>query len=158
MAEVAVAEFDDAEVRRFLQGLNTKLDEVKGRKSRYVGLLSAIVYRDVIQHFEGEQGSEGPWKQWSNSYKAQMQERGKGGNKILQDTGRLRNSFKPTNTKTSSKGITWFNDAQVKSFPYAYAHDTGGPILPKRDFMWLSDDAMEDVVNQTLAFMLDEGL
>lgn len=47
-----------------------------------------------------------------------MKELGKGGNKILQDSGRLRNSFKPQNYRSVSEGILWFNNAQTKSgFP-----------------------------------------
>jgi hypothetical protein len=88
-----------------------------------------------------------------------MDKRGKGGNKILQDTGKLKQNFKPNHYRSSSKGLYWYNDAVTKSgFPYAYAHDEGGDQLPKRDFMWLSDDALEEVGNQTLQFLLDEGI
>lgn len=158
MAETIVAEFEGAEVREFLKGMDSRLKEVKGAERRYVGLLSAIVYEDVIRHFEKETGSGGPWAKWSQSYKEKMEKDGKGGNKILQDTGRLRNSFVPKNNRKTSAGILWFNNAQVNSFPYAAAHDQGGSRLPKRDFMWLSSEALEKVSAQTLQFMIDEGV
>jgi len=159
MAEVMVADFQDAEVRNFLKNIDRKLSDIKDGKRKYSGLLSSIVFADVTDHFAEQKGSAGPWKKWSNSYAEKMNEAGKGGNKILQDSGRLRQNFKPTNVKYSSKGYLWFNDAVVKSgFPYASAHDKGDKSLPQREFMWLSDKAMDKVSEQTLQFMLDEGI
>jgi len=55
--------------------------------------------------------------------------------------------------------LLWFNDAKTKSgAPYAAIHDKGLGKQAKRDFMWLSNDAMEKISEQTLQFMLDEGL
>lgn len=159
MADVTVAEFDNSEVIEFIKNLDRRLKDVEGGRKKYVGLLSAIVYADVINHFQKQEGSGGPWQKWSKEYKEYMEKEGKGGNKILQDTGRLRNTFKPTNNRKVSAGILWFNNAQTKkSFPYAAAHDEGGPVLPKRDFMWLSESATEKIATQTLQFMIDEGI
>ena len=137
MAQI-YAEFDDKEVRSFLKDIDKNVDRVKSVKNEYIGLLSAIVYKDVIKHFESEEGSSGPWAKWSSSYKDKMKEEGKDGNKILQDSGRLRNTFSPKKYRKVSGGILWFNNAEVKGFPYAFAHDEGGKKLPKRDCMWLS--------------------
>lgn len=159
MSEVDVAEFDDAEVREFLSDISAKTASIKGAKKEYAGLLSAIVYQDVIQHFEKEQGSGGPWAKWSESYRESMEKRGRAGNKILQDSGRLKNSFLPKNYRQTSGGILWFNPAKTKTgFPYAAAHDEGGPKLPQRDFMWLSNQAMDKIEIQTLQFLLEKGL
>jgi phage gpG-like protein len=159
MADTLIAEFDDKEVQEFLRSVDKNLKEIKDGKRKYTGLLSAIVYEDVMGHFENETGSSGPWKKWSKIYRERMQEIGKGGNKILQDSGRLRNNFKPTKVKKTKEGFLWFNDAKTKSgFPYAAAHDNGGSKLPKRDFMWLSSKAMDKIEIQTLQFMLDEGV
>lgn len=153
------AEFENKEVNAFLKNLDKNLIKVKDGHKKYVGLLSAIVYKDVISHFEKEEGSRGPWAKWSTFYKDIMEEQGKGGNKILQDSGKLRQNFKPQNYKKVTGGFLWFNDAKTKSnFPYAAAHDNGGPKLPKRDFMWLSEKAMDDISVQTLQFMIDEGV
>ncbi len=162
MADVMYTEFDDKEVQDFLHNIQSKLKAVENGKKEYYGLLSAIIYQDINDHFAKQEGSEGPWKQWSKSYQAAMQRRGKAGNLILQDSGKMRQNFKPTNVRTTSGGILWFNDAKTKSgFPYAAAHDEGGSTAgrpPKRDFMWLSDKAMDKVAEQTLAFMLDKGI
>lgn len=159
MAEKAIAEFNNAEVVEFFKNIDKRLKDVKDGKKKFIGLLSAIVYGDVIRHFEDEKGSDGPWKKWSASYTNKMKENNKAGNKILQDTGRLRNSFKPSNARKVSAGIVWFNPGKTKTgFPYAFAHDTGGPVLPKRDFMWLSDEATDKIAEQTLQFMIEEGI
>lgn len=156
----AEIEFDDKEVRAFLSNLKGNLKNIKDGERKYIGLLSSIIYRDIMNHFATEQGSDGPWEHWSFWYSLQMERMGKSGNKILQDTGRLRQNFKPMgNVRTTSEGILWFNDAVTKSgFPYAFAHNEGGDQLPKRDFMWLSNKAQEDISLQTLQFMIDEGI
>lgn len=153
------AVLDDKEVREFIQGMDKNLKDVQNGKSEYIGILSSIVFKDLIKHFESESGSEGKWKPWSDIYKKHMDNTGKGGNKILQDSGRMRQSFKPTNWRKVKDGVLWFNDAKTKKgFPYAFAHNEGGSKLPKREFMWLSDKAMEDITQQTLAFILEKDL
>ena len=153
------ATFDDKEVSDFFRSMKQRLKEVKGSEKKFVGLLSAIVFKDVISHFEKQEGSAGAWKTWSVSYFDHLEKIGRSGNKILQFTGRLRQNFKPGNYRGTAEGPMWFNDAHTdKGFPYAAAHDEGGDTLPKRDFMWLSDDAVEDISKQTLQFILDEGV
>lgn len=151
--------FEDQEIKEFLLNLETRLADIENGKAKYLGLLSAIVYRDIMHHFEKEEGSEGPWAPWSFLYAKEMVKKNKGGNKILQDSGRLRQTFLPTNVRSASRGISWFNNATTESgFQYAYAHNEGGPRLPKRDFMWASDKAQDDIAYQTLQFMMDEGI
>lgn len=152
-------EFQDESINKFFESIQGKLRQIDGGQKRFVGLLSAVVFKDVIHHFEQEQGEKEKWQQWSDSYRTHMEQIGKSGNKILQFTGRLRNNFKPQKNRITKDGILWFNDAQTKNgFPYAFAHNEGGDILPKRDFMWLSDSAIQEMSQQTLAFILDEGI
>jgi hypothetical protein len=159
MSELSYVEFDDKEVREFLSNVDKKVKNIKNGKKEYTGLLSIIVYADVMDHFAQEIGSAGPWKKWSPYYKEQMEKKNKGGNKILQDSARMRQNFKPSNVKNVKNGFLWFNDAQTKSgFPYAAAHDKGGPRLPQRDFMWLSNKAMDKIEIQTLQFILEKGI
>lgn len=160
MAEQSIeAIFNDKEVISFFKFIQTNLKKVKNGEKKFVGLLSAIVYEDIINHFQKEEGQDGPWQSWSPSYAEQMERIGRGGNQILQFSGKLRQNFKPRNVRKVSGGLLWYNDAQTKSgFAYAAAHDEGGPELPQRNFMWLSDDGAEKISEQTLAFMLDEGI
>jgi phage gpG-like protein len=63
---------------------------------------------------------------------------GKSGNKILQDSGRLRQGLMPNNWRGTDEGLIFYNRV-----PYANAHDKGVPKrnLPSRPFMWLSKEA-----------------
>lgn len=159
MAGEIEASFDDKELAGFFKNLGSRLAKVKGADSKYMGLLSALVYEDVMDHFRSEQGSSGPWAKWSKSYQKQMEKAGRSGNKILQWSGKLRQNFKPSNWRKTGDAFLWYNDAQTKSgFPYAWLHDEGGPNHPKRDFMWLSPRAIEKIAKQTLNFILDEGV
>lgn len=155
----AEIEFENKEVKDFLNNLNKRIKHIKGGNKQYAGLISSIIYKDIINHFEDESGRDGKWEKWSLSYAIKMKEKGKSGNKILQDSGRLRNTFKPTNFRTTSEGLLWFNNAKTKSgFPYAYAHNEGEDKLPKREFMWLSDNALNKISEQTLQFMIEKGV
>lgn len=148
---------NDEDAQKFLKKKIEKVAKIKGTDPKYVKVLSAVVFQDIMDHFKNEAGSEGPWKAWSKVYADHMAKIGKGGNKILQDTGRMRGAFQPTDSKTSSQGILWFNPAKTKTgFPYAAAHQEGGSKLPQRDFMWLSDLAKENIAEQTLRFLEDE--
>ena len=147
--------FEGKLAKDFFAGIQKNILKVTGYDTDFGKALGAVVYKDVIDHFEFEQGEKGPWKWWSDVYADHMARVGKGGNKILQDSGRLRNNFKPGNFRRQPEGLEWFNDAKTKGgFPYAYAHDEGGPKLPKRDFMWASARLMDNVSRITLAFAL----
>lgn len=163
MAEVAYAEFKDEQVRKFLRGMDKRLKEIKGGKREYARLLSSLVFADVIGHFDKQESEEGAWPKWSKSYAKFMEKIGKGGNRLLQDTGSLRQGLMPIqsgrNYRSVNAGLLWFNPKKTKGgFPYAYAHDTGGPKLPQRQFMWLSSKAMDKISEQTLQYMTEKGL
>lgn len=154
MADQAEIVLEDERVRELLAELTGKVDKITERDKAVVGLLSAIVYRDVIRHFEREEGPDGRWKAWSASYTKFMSSIGRSNNRILQFSGRLRSAFAPTNIKTSADGITWFNNAKTSNgFPYAAAHDEGGGRLPQRQFMWLSDEALSDIEDEIIKFL-----
>lgn len=147
-------EFDSAEVERFLKDIDKKRDAISRRNDAFVSTISIFVFQDIMSHFEQEKGSAGPWKAWSKIYLEHMTSIGKSGNQILQDSGRLRQSFTPGQWRAHPSGIEWYNPAKTKDgFPYAAAHDEGGPKLPKRDFMWLSETALEKIASATLAFL-----
>lgn len=148
---MAVYAIQDAESRAFIKKLIDSSGKIDRRSSEYVSELSVYVFQDIIDHFAKEEGPEGPWTPWSRAYAEHAAKRGQ--RMILQDTGRLRNST--IMSRPTSEGILWFNPAKTESgFPYAAAHDEGGPTLPKRSFMWLSDLAQEKIAEATLRFML----
>ena len=150
--------FEDEEIRSFFKNLHANLKGIRNGQNKFVGLMSSVVFRDVMEHFENEEGESGPWQAWSKVYQKHMNKIGRSGNKKLQFTGRLRNSFQPGKVRKKADGLEWFNNAKTKgtSFPYAQAHDEGGPQLPQREFMWLSEKGAERLSQQMLNFLLEE--
>jgi len=159
MAGETEAIFDDAEVQKFLDGLKRKGKSLEQGSRALAGIISSNVYRDIMAHFDQEQGPGGAqWAAWSSVYAEHMDKKGRGGNKILQDSGRLRQSVTPTNYRVLPGGIVFYNPAKTKDgFPYAQAHDEGGGKLPQRQFMYLSEIAMEEIAEQTLKWLLDDA-
>lgn len=156
MSDNAQAIFEGKEAVDFLEKLQSKIKRTKHADKQLLGILTATVFRDVITHFEDEEGSDGPWDAWSDVYAQHMEKIGRGGNKILQNTGRLRQGFAPAASQSIGE-FKWVNSSQTKDgFPYAYAHNEGGGRLPKRDFMWLSDAGLEDVAEKCLNFILED--
>lgn len=146
--------FNDKAWQKIIGGLQKKWKQIEARKE-FGNIISAIVFKDVIGHFEEEKGPGGSWKPWSKMYADHMRAIGKSGNKILQDSGRLRQSFLPANFKAQSDGILFYNKAKVNGFPYAAAHDQGGKKLPQRKFMWLSDKGMNSVVKVVESWLME---
>lgn len=159
MAELE-ARLESEELMTWINKVMARVDDVKKAKTEYIGLLSAIVYSDVMDHFAQESGPDGKWAEWSPSYKQYMDKIGRGGNKILQFSGKLRQSFNPANVKSSSQGVFWYNRTTTKGFPYAWWHNEGAEESggTSRPFMWLSDKAIDDMTEKTLQYMMDEGI
>ena len=149
------AEFDNKKVDAFFKQLNNSRDAIKNAKKAYAQSVGGKVLAEITHHFEFEEGPGGRWPEWSRAYTIQRAEDGKLGNLLLQDSGRLKKGVKAGNYRKVSDGIEWYNNAKTKSgFPYAYAHDEGGPKLPKRSFMWLSNKSLDLISKITLAFMV----
>jgi phage gpG-like protein len=154
MPDIEVALFK-GDADKMLNKLQQRFDLIKNKNDQIYGLFDSVVYGDIIEHFEGEQGPEGKWKKWSDLYTEHMRKIGKGGNKILQDSGRLRQNFKATNRRKTNDGIVWYNNAKTKKgFPYAFAHNEGGGQLPQRRFMWLSKKALDRLEQNLLKYFM----
>lgn len=157
-----VVEFQDKVLRKFLADILKKTKEVDSSSKKLGGLMGAVVFKDVIDHFKKESGPEGKWKafngnKWAESTTKRYKKLGKGNNMVLADTGFLRNSFTPKQFRSTSQGFLWFNAAKTRTgFPYAWAHDNDVDArtrLPRRTFMWLSPGAQDDLVKQIFKFM-----
>jgi phage gpG-like protein len=108
-------------------------------------------WRDVVDHFTKETGPDGKWAPLSKSTIA-ARKKGKrkgGGQRILQDTGILRqsNRFQVVNG----------DEAHVyNQVPYAAFHDSDDPRkgnLPQRKFMYLSDTARISVAKTIIRYI-----
>lgn len=151
MAESAEFTFDSKEWIKFLSELDKKWKDIETRKT-FGGVVSSTVYKDIIEHFEEEKGPEGKWDEWSNAYATHLKKIGRSGNKILQFSGRLRQSFTPQSWRSTEDGILFFNKV-----PYAKHHDEGESSYKgnPRKFMWLSNKGMNSIVEQTLKWLLE---
>lgn len=149
MADV-VAVFQDSRIQEFFKRINGRLENITGKNKKiFASIASVFVYKDYVDHFENEMGPKGKWKPWSKMYAEHMAKIGKGGNRILQDTGFLRGAFHPASYRTQKDGILWFNPAKTKSGdPYAARHDENRP------FMWLSDRALDDIADASLDHLM----
>jgi phage gpG-like protein len=150
----AELQFESQKWKDFIKKVDKKWTDIEKRKE-FAKLVSIPVFADIIDHFEKEAGPEGKWKEWSKVYKDHMKRIGRATNKILQFDGRLRQSFKPTNFRAQQDGVLFYNNAKIKgsNFPYAAAHDEGGPKLPQRKFMWLSAPGMVKIIRITEAWL-----
>ena len=93
-----------------------------------MNIISTEAHKNVLQHFRDEEGKTGSWKRWSKGYAAQRAA-GRGGSKVLHDTGLLRGSIKNKAIKDEAYVFTKTH--------YAKHHQYGTKHLPVRDFMWL---------------------
>ncbi len=151
--------FKDERFKRFMRDLKSNMNKVNPILR---GLYGTIGIADIFKHFEQESGPSGKWKPRSRATQAryrriqQGKEKPPAGvaraafnpeNKILQMTGKLKGSILPTNTRPIGRNtiLVWAHD------PKAGKHDRGEDgelgILPKRKFMWLSNDAKRRMIN-----------
>lgn len=177
------ATLDSKEVEEFLKNVKGNIDSFMANDVKIWRAMAVEAFADVQDHFLKEQGPGGKkWDSYSQSYLAAIQglihfrkiknrtvalkgpdpvripKMGSVG-KILQDTGRLRNSVTMARSKSrTKKGILLFNNAKTKSgFPYAQHHDEG-PSSHKgnpRTYMWLSNKAFNTIATMAAAYMRD---
>lgn len=136
--------FNDRKLKKFFKKIEKNVDEISDHGKVFWGALQAVALKDVINHFEKETGPKKKWAKWSDLYAAHMAKAGKSGNKILQDSGNLRQRIMNADSTTRIKqGQLLYNPAKTKGdFDYAKAHDEGRDTLPQREFMWLSKRAL----------------
>ena len=97
--------------------------------------------RESGSHFREEMGFAGPWAPWKPSYRKHMERIGKGDNRLLQDIGTLRQQ-----TTLDPEMVQLPNGLKVISpTPYSGYLDEGTPNMVARPFMWLGEDAQENL-------------
>ena len=148
MPTQAEFKFESKQWESFLNKLQTKLKDVKNNKT-FGALIAIAAYKDIIKHFDDQAGPEGKWQPRSPFYKKYAES--KGHNKILQFSGKLRQSLVPASSprfRQNSSGIIIFTNVE-----YAAKHDQGLDGMPQRRFMWISKNGMDNLVKQTLKWL-----
>lgn len=136
-------------------------------------MVSMMAYRDVIEHFDLEQGPDGRWKKLEMST---IESRKHGGSKPLQDTGRLKRSIRFRGTLTEAHVYTTLSyagphqfgakipDRKAKGKKPMPIHDGRGNLffrrfakgftLPSRPFLWISKSLREKLGGSILSYVI----
>lgn len=149
MSDSAEIVFDDAQWQAVLKKVRKKWDDIKSRKE-FGGVISSVVFSDIMEHFEKQVGPDGPWAQRKEPYKTFIESLGK--KNILQVSGDLRKSLMPTEGKfrSNSSGVIFYSNLE-----YAQRHDEGLAGMTKRSFMWLSKTGLDRIIDQTQKWLLE---
>lgn len=143
-----------------IEKITDRLERIRRRADNnraMLGKMAVLGFKDIQQHFRDERGPHGKWPSLSpNTVSARRKGSGRTGKRrskikskfktrMLQDTGRLRNSFMPTGGRRRflPNSVVLFTDVE-----YAGIHNFGGKAgrnqsvkIPKREFMWISESA-----------------
>jgi len=130
------------------KGLNKLVKQLTQPRATFKKI-SIVMFKDVMEHFNREEGPSGKWLKFLNPKTGQRQDirpYGRGGNKLLQDTGRLKNSIISISTNEGAEVGT--------NVVYAPTHQFGNKNrnIPQRMFLWLSEKAETEIIK---VFMKD---
>jgi phage gpG-like protein len=125
-----------------IEGLNelrnklVKVSEKTNNPAEVYKEIAVKMWREQMDHFDKESDEYGEWQPLKASTIAQ---RKKGYAKILQDTGRLKNSI----TYGADKKGAWVKDG----VNYGIYHNSDEPRnkLPKRKFLFITDEFAEQM-------------
>ena len=109
---------------------------------------SIVMYKDVLTHFEREEGPDGKWERWKGGRSTRPTKRG--GSKMLQDTGRLRLSIQPSHSSESAVVGTNIEYAAIQNY------GSSKKDHPAREFMWISDECVQKIQDMA-STLLEEG-
>ena len=161
--------FEGSSWERFYKGLPDKDKLFKIFRS----VVSVIGFKDIVDHFTKSKGPDGQWQARSASTNAAYDKIRSGqwypngisrrlgrplpaaraafnsSNKLLILTGHLRQNFLPANIRSTHDTVTLFNPVK-----YAGKHDRGEGNMPKRQFMWLSNLAKENIAKGIMTEMI----
>ena len=115
------------------------------------------MHGNAVKHFQDQRGPNGPWAPWAASTVARR-EAGRGGNKILMDTGLLRASMLAL---LVFGGLIMFrtvaHDARIYTETvYAATHQYGDSTrhIPARPFLWIDEPTKEKIKDDFIPWLL----
>ena|SRR3990167_8042860 len=105
------------------------------------------MHGNAVKHFQDQRGPNGPWAPWAASTVARR-EAGRGGNKILMDTGLLRASMLWQGHETDARIYT--------ETVYAATHQYGDSTrhIPARPFLWIDEPTKEKIKDDFIPWLL----
>jgi phage gpG-like protein len=109
-------------------------------------VIGAKAWRNVIQNFDLEKNEDGSvWAKWKKgNQRVPYRPYGRGGTKLLRDTGYLRMSIRWIANNLEARVFTKVN--------YAKFHEYGEGTM-KRQFMWISDKLKVQFLTELLNYI-----
>jgi phage gpG-like protein len=135
--------------------------ELRARNPKTVmETIAAKAWKSVVHSFRLEKDKDGvPWLEWKDpktGSRVPVRPYGKGGSKLLQDTGRLRSSIR---WKVRKKWVKIFTRVKYAKYHEQPKVDKAKPKkkgIPKRSFMWIPDKTIKSL-NIRLATYIKRG-
>jgi len=143
-------------------------------------VIATMAWRNVIKHFRDEEGKGGkPWAPLKNNPRVfwppgKTEPRTRGGTKVLQDTGLLRNSLMPRVKKNEAHVFTKVKYAATHQFgkripartssgkkmkfviggKKIFTDKAKGFKMPKRDFLWLEPKKINEMARKFISWVV----
>ena len=152
---------DDEEWQKYLDIIKRNLNKAT---DMLLGIASNYVFKDIVEHFRDESSEDGKWPTRNAATDRAYDLANKrhawfdSSNKLLHMTDRLRGSLLSPN---SEGGIKKEGQGKISVFttvPYAARHNYGYKNTPQREFMWLSNKAMDFIAKGMIDAIDREGL
>jgi phage gpG-like protein len=113
-----------------------------------------ILSDDIREHFEREEGPDGPWKGWAPSYAPKAESENIG---ILRKSEELFEAATSQNAWFITENDLWYNPNDLPPYwPALNFGRTNGPKMPARPFLWTSEEAGMKVIELFDAWVGDE--
>lgn len=135
-------------VQVYFSGLTQRLK----KPSRAMNTVAQIGLKNVMKHFDDEQGPNRKWARWNKKINGKRvffssRPTKRGGNKLLQDTGTLRGANR-------GKGLN--NEAWIYNrTSYAKFHQDGTKKMVKRAFLWIDNITRRKIVTFFKKYMVE---
>lgn len=124
-------------------------------QKKFLKLASTAIFKDIAKNFEAEKDSGNQkWKRfkWPDGKIRNQRPTRRGGTKLLQDTGRLKNSVLPFVEKNAAGART--------NLEYAVYHNEGTKRIPRREFAYArpeTEEKLEKYLADEIGKQWDKG-
>ena len=146
MASVSIT-IDDKELQEKLKTIVTNLKN----KTPFHKKALIFMRQDVLKHFEEKKGSKSKWPEVSKKYALIKSGQGKDPSNLLQFSGRLRQSISELGKATEDEASVGTN------IIYGATHQFGRGNIPQREFLWLSSDAKDKIVELAKKYFFEDA-
>ena len=146
MANVAIT-VEDKELNERLSKIVSQL------KNKIPFHKQALIFmrQDVLKHFDQKKGSNGSWPPVSQKYALIKSKKGRDPGNVLQFSARLKQSISEIGQATEDEASIGTN------LPYAPTHQFGRGNIPQREFLWLSSDAKDKIVELAKKYFFEDA-